>query len=80
MDATRRAMMNVTSLNLWGVVERVSRSAAVGFKKGLVLYGKWRLNRRSRLALLRMNDRMLKDIGITYVDALQEGKKPFWKE
>jgi uncharacterized protein YjiS (DUF1127 family) len=34
---------------------------------------------RQRRALLRLDDAMLKDIGISRVDALQEGNKPFWR-
>jgi uncharacterized protein YjiS (DUF1127 family) len=33
---------------------------------------------RQRRALLSLDDAMLKDIGISRVDALQEGRKPFW--
>jgi len=34
---------------------------------------------RQRRALLRLDDAMLKDLGISRVDALQEGGKPFWR-
>jgi uncharacterized protein YjiS (DUF1127 family) len=34
---------------------------------------------RQRRALLRLDDAMLKDLGISRVDALQEGHKPFWR-
>ena len=34
---------------------------------------------RQRRALLAVDDAMLKDIGISRVDALQEGRKPFWR-
>lgn len=34
---------------------------------------------RQRRALLRLDDAMLKDLGISRVDALQEGSKPFWR-
>ncbi|HCB13036.1 MAG TPA: DUF1127 domain-containing protein [Gammaproteobacteria bacterium] len=32
-----------------------------------------------RRDLLALDDAMLKDIGISRVDALQEGNKPFWR-
>lgn len=32
-----------------------------------------------RRALLGLNDAMLKDLGISRIDALQEGSKPFWR-
>jgi uncharacterized protein YjiS (DUF1127 family) len=34
--------------------------------------------RRSRLALLEINDSQLKDIGISRCDAYREGLRPFW--
>ena len=39
----------------------------------------WRETYRQRRALLGLSDTMLKDIGISRVDALQEGGKPFWR-
>ncbi len=39
----------------------------------------WYIVYRQRRALLRLDDAMLKDIGISRVDALQEGSKPFWR-
>ena len=34
---------------------------------------------RQRHALLRLDDAMLKDLGLSRVDALREGSKPFWR-
>lgn len=34
---------------------------------------------RSRRDLLALDDRMLKDIGISRADAFREGDKPFWR-
>jgi uncharacterized protein YjiS (DUF1127 family) len=34
---------------------------------------------RQRRALLSLNAAMLKDLGISRADALQEGHKPFWR-
>jgi len=34
---------------------------------------------RQRRALLSLDTAMLKDLGISRVDALQEGHKPFWR-
>lgn len=36
--------------------------------------------RRSRRQLLTLDDRLLKDIGITRAEALKEGQKSFWKQ
>jgi uncharacterized protein YjiS (DUF1127 family) len=38
----------------------------------------WHDVARQRRRLLAMDDRMLKDIGITRADAWQEGTRPFW--
>lgn len=35
---------------------------------------------RQRRALLSLDDAMLKDMGISRVDALREGRKPFWRQ
>ena len=34
--------------------------------------------RRSRMALLELNDDQLKDIGLSRADAWREGVRPFW--
>ena len=38
-----------------------------------------RERRRQRLALARLDDRMLRDIGLTTADVDGEVTKPFWK-
>ncbi len=35
--------------------------------------------RKQRQQLLRLDDRMLKDIGISRADALKEARKPCWE-
>ena len=44
-----------------------------------VMMGEWRRRARSRRELLALNDHMLKDIGITRIDAQYEAAKPFWR-
>jgi len=39
----------------------------------------WHATYHQRRALLALSDHLLKDIGISRVDALQEGNKPFWR-
>jgi uncharacterized protein YjiS (DUF1127 family) len=39
----------------------------------------WLQRRRQRRALLELSDHVLKDIGISRSEALQEGRKPFWQ-
>ena len=38
----------------------------------------WRARARDRQELARLSDRMLRDIGITRLDAERELRKPFW--
>jgi len=40
----------------------------------------WRRRMRERDQLGRLDDRMLKDIGITRAEALRLSDKPFWQE
>jgi uncharacterized protein YjiS (DUF1127 family) len=40
----------------------------------------WAERARQRHALLTLDDRMLKDIGITRADVMREAGKPFWRE
>jgi len=40
----------------------------------------WRHRSRSRAALASLDDRMLKEIGITRIDVWREVNKPFWRE
>jgi uncharacterized protein YjiS (DUF1127 family) len=39
----------------------------------------WRERARQRRQLRSLNDRMLRDIGITRADVLAESSKPFWR-
>ena len=41
---------------------------------------KWRQRKNGRLELARLDERMLRDIGLTRVDAEYEINKPFWRE
>jgi uncharacterized protein YjiS (DUF1127 family) len=40
----------------------------------------WSQRARERRQLLTLDERMLKDIGASRVDAWQEASKPFWRE
>jgi uncharacterized protein YjiS (DUF1127 family) len=44
------------------------------------LVGEWFRRMESRRELAALNDRALRDIGLTRVDALREADKPFWRE
>ncbi len=39
----------------------------------------WRERARTRRRLLTLDDRLLRDIGISRAEAWQEASKPFWK-
>lgn len=39
----------------------------------------WGERRRQRLALARLDPRLLRDVGVTHTAAARESRKPFWK-
>jgi uncharacterized protein YjiS (DUF1127 family) len=55
-------------LSFSGMLVRLAETIAVGLER-----------RRQRLALARLDDRMLRDIGLTSADVEGEVTKPFWK-
>lgn len=55
-------------LSYFGMLVRLAETVAVGIER-----------RRQRLALARLDDRMLRDIGLTSADVEGEITKPFWK-
>lgn len=46
---------------------------------GIAQLRQWYAVYRQRRDLLRLDDAMLKDIGISRAEALAEGNKPFWR-
>ncbi len=40
----------------------------------------WQARARQRHHLMTVDERLLKDMGISRYDALREGSKPFWKD
>jgi len=48
--------------------------------RGLIaLLKTWRRRANERQTLVTMSDAMLRDIGITRCDAMNEASKPFWR-
>ena len=48
--------------------------------RGLIaLLKTWRRRAEDRQTLVTMSDMMLRDIGITRCDAMNEASKPFWR-
>lgn len=45
----------------------------------LELLQNWSARAHERRMLLQLDERMLKDIGVTRVDVMQETSKPFWR-
>lgn len=60
-----------------------SRAAASGlgrsFRSILNRLARWRERYEQRTHLASMNERMLKDVGISRADAVREARKPFWQ-
>jgi uncharacterized protein YjiS (DUF1127 family) len=49
-------------------------------RRTLAVLDMWRQRLRSRRELVMLDDRSLRDIGLTRYDALREARKPFWRE
>ncbi len=52
---------------------------AAWIRAGVELVSLWMLRSRERRALARLDERLLKDVGINPADAWEESRKPFWK-
>ncbi|MHA1536569.1 MAG: DUF1127 domain-containing protein [Alphaproteobacteria bacterium] len=48
-------------------------------RRGAGMLAKWQERVNSRHALLKLDDRMLRDIGVSRADAVSESDKPFWR-
>jgi len=60
-------------------VREWSRSASY-LRRVLVLAEIWRQRLRGRQALALMDERSLRDLGLTRYDAFYEARKLFWRE
>ena len=47
--------------------------------RAVALVQLWQERARGRRELQRLDNHMLKDIGLNRIDALREAEKPFWK-
>ena len=60
---------------------QASRHGLSGFLRRVrAALREWRRRANGRLELARLDDRMLRDIGLTRFDAEYEINKPFWRE
>jgi uncharacterized protein YjiS (DUF1127 family) len=51
----------------------------IGAQRAVDLVLTWHERARQRRHLESLNDRMLRDIGLTRADVLAEASKPFWR-
>jgi uncharacterized protein YjiS (DUF1127 family) len=49
-------------------------------RRALALFYTWRQRSRDRRALALMDERSLRDLGLTRYEAFYEVHKPFWRE
>lgn len=57
----------------------IRQSGRHGARPGLLkTLAEWRLRQRQRHQLSRLDDRMLRDIGLDRAAAMREADKPFW--
>ena len=49
-------------------------------RRAITLFYTWRQRLRDRRALALMDERSLRDLGLTRYDALHEARKPFWRK
>lgn len=61
-------------------VVRECRRSASYLGRALALLDIWRQRLRDRRALALMDERSLRDLGLTRYDAFYEARKPFWRE
>ena len=48
-------------------------------RRWVIVLGVWRERARQRRALMQLDDRMRKDIGVSQADVMHEVSKPFWR-
>jgi uncharacterized protein YjiS (DUF1127 family) len=78
MDATNRALMNVTRLDILGLFEGIGRWLIRSVLKSIKAFRMWTRVQKDNRALFNMSDHMLKDIGISREDAMHGGRKALW--
>ena len=61
-------------------VDTLSSAFVNAIKDLLGTYATWRGRIETRAHLLDLDDRLLRDIGISRYDAIKEAAKPFWRQ
>ena len=82
---TRVELSRATSRSPARIPQETQRQASLHRLSGFLsavraTLREWRRRRNGRLELARFDERMLRDIGLTRVDAQYEVNKPFWRE
>jgi uncharacterized protein YjiS (DUF1127 family) len=77
MEAVMRSIVDGSWNRIVTVQFAPKRSRRFGWIAALA--DAWIERYRQRRALLELSDHMLKDIGISRVEAWREGRKPFWR-
>jgi uncharacterized protein YjiS (DUF1127 family) len=62
-----------------GLAQRRAGHFALRLRRAVDLLLTWHARARQRRQLCTLNDRMLRDIGLTRADVLAESSKPFWR-
>jgi uncharacterized protein YjiS (DUF1127 family) len=78
MDATKRAMINVSGLNILGLFEGIGGCLIRAFLRTVEDIRRWNRVQKDSRALLNMSDHMLKDIGLSREDVLHAAGKELW--
>ncbi|HEX6841457.1 MAG TPA: DUF1127 domain-containing protein [Stellaceae bacterium] len=81
MDAPRRTLMISALYHQYGArLRHLPVSALVArARRAVELVACWQRRARERQLLWALDDRALRDIGISRVDAARECGKPFWR-
>ena len=82
---TRAEWLRATSCCADRIPQEIQSQASphrlIGFLSGVrAALREWRRRTNGRLELARLDERMLRDIGLTSFDAEYEINKPFWRE
>ena len=79
MASIQHAQRNATGSATGRIAGMLVRLAWQMTNRGIVTIDAMLARRRSRLSLQRLDDRMLKDIGVTRADVFAETRKSFWR-
>ena len=62
------------------MAEAKARKGVTLFARAIARVRRWRQLSSQRRELAQLSDTMLKDIGLSRVDALREAERPFWDD